>query len=91
MPTYEYHCTACEHITDFFCGFSDRPNSILCEQCEAEAEYRISTGSKPIVKGSSSGETIGDLFDRAGLEIGGAKNKDANKQRLENMRKKKND
>lgn len=91
MPTWEFHCTKCEHITDFFCGFDERPNSILCEECKAKAEYQISAGTRPLNGGTPifhGGQTIGDLFDQGGVEFGSDANKKASKERIKKMRKK---
>jgi len=78
MPTYEFRCSECAHITDFFCGFDERPDSILCCECDAKAPYQISCGGTPIIKGVAlQGETIGDLLDAAGVDTNSQKYKDA--------------
>jgi len=95
MPTYEFGCKACGHITDFSCGFIGRPNSILCsaEGCTNRAKYQISTGTRPIGGGTPifhghQKETLGDLFDKGGVRPGSKANKKANRERIKKMREK---
>jgi putative FmdB family regulatory protein len=57
MPTYEYHCDACEHHFDEFQSMSDKPLK-KCPQCGKPKLRRIfGTGAAIIFKGSGFYET----------------------------------
>jgi putative FmdB family regulatory protein len=57
MPTYEYHCDACEHHFDEFQSFSDKPLK-KCPQCGKPKLRRIfGTGAAVLFKGSGFYQT----------------------------------
>lgn len=47
MPTYEYKCEECDHVTSRTSKISERDEPCSCEEC----------GSEKTVKGFYSGET----------------------------------
>lgn len=52
MPTYEYHCTACQHRWDEFQSITSTP-SRKCPNCrKAKAKRLISAGGGLLFKGS---------------------------------------
>jgi putative FmdB family regulatory protein len=52
MPTYEYHCTACQHRWDEFQPITAKP-SRKCPNCrKAKAKRLISAGGGLLFKGS---------------------------------------
>src|SRR5947207_2106004 len=57
MPTYEYHCDACEHHFDEFQSMSDKPLK-KCPQCGKPKLRRIfGTGAAILFKGSGFYQT----------------------------------
>lgn len=57
MPTYEYHCDACEHHFDEFQSMSDAPLK-KCPQCKKSKLRRVfGTGAAILFKGSGFYET----------------------------------
>jgi len=57
MPTYEYHCDACEHDFEEFQYFSEDPLT-KCPSCKKKKLRRLfGTGSSIIFKGSGFYET----------------------------------
>lgn len=58
MPTYEYHCTACERHMETFQSMRDDPLS-TCPECGVEGKIvrKISGGAGIIFKGSGFYET----------------------------------
>lgn len=57
MPTYEYHCDACEHHFDEFQSMSDAPLK-KCPKCKKSKLRRIfGTGAAILFKGSGFYET----------------------------------
>ena len=42
MPTYDYRCGACDHVTSQVFTMADTPKTIACEECAAEASKIIS-------------------------------------------------
>jgi putative FmdB family regulatory protein len=57
MPTYEYHCDACEHHFDEFQSITDKPLK-KCPQCGKPKLRRIfGPGAAIIFKGSGFYET----------------------------------
>ena len=57
MPTYEYHCDACEHHFDEFQSMSD-PTLKKCPQCKKSKLRRVfGTGAAILFKGSGFYET----------------------------------
>jgi len=57
MPTYEYHCDACEHNFDEFQSMKDEPLK-KCPQCGKNKLRRLfGTGAAVIFKGSGFYET----------------------------------
>ena len=57
MPTYEYHCDACEHEFEEFQYFSEDPLT-KCPSCKKKKLRRLfGTGASIIFKGSGFYET----------------------------------
>ncbi len=57
MPTYEYHCDACEHHFDEFQAMSDKPLK-KCPQCGKPKLRRVfGTGAAILFKGSGFYQT----------------------------------
>jgi putative FmdB family regulatory protein len=57
MPTYEYHCDACDHHFDEFQSMSD-PVLKKCPQCKKQKLRRLfGTGAAVLFKGSGFYET----------------------------------
>src|SRR5438552_4338834 len=57
MPTYEYHCDACEHNFDEFQSMSDKPLK-KCPACGKRKLRRLfGTGAAVLFKGSGFYET----------------------------------
>ena len=51
MPTYEYKCSACEEVFEYFQKMTDEPLKI-CPVCSGEMKRLISGGVGIIFKGS---------------------------------------
>ncbi len=51
MPTYEYECTRCKHITEEFKPMS-APRRQRCPKCRGKVERLISGGTGILFKGS---------------------------------------
>ena len=57
MPTYEYHCDACEHHFDEFQAMTDKPLR-KCPKCKKSKLRRIfGTGAAILFKGSGFYQT----------------------------------
>jgi len=56
MPTYEYRCTACQHLFEEFQSIMDKPLK-KCPQCGGRIKRLIGTGAGIIFKGSGFYET----------------------------------
>ena len=57
MPTYEYHCDACDHNFDEFQSMSDAPLK-KCPQCKKPKLRRVfGTGAAILFRGSGFYET----------------------------------
>jgi putative FmdB family regulatory protein len=57
MPTYEYHCDACDHNFDEFQSMSEAPLK-KCPQCKKQKLRRVfGTGAAILFKGSGFYET----------------------------------
>jgi putative FmdB family regulatory protein len=57
MPTYEYHCDACEHNFDEFQGINDKPLR-KCPKCKKTKLRRVfGSGAAVIFKGSGFYQT----------------------------------
>ena len=56
MPTYEYRCTACQHLFEEFQSIMDKPLK-KCPQCGGRIKRLIGCGSGIIFKGSGFYET----------------------------------
>jgi putative FmdB family regulatory protein len=52
MPTYEFACTSGHKVDRFFRKIADAPAEIVCPECGAPAERRISGGAGLLFKGS---------------------------------------
>ena len=51
MPTYDYKCTKCDHVFEYFQSMSD-PALEDCPKCEGLVRRLVSGGSGLIFKGS---------------------------------------
>ncbi len=56
MPTYEYECTVCGHVTDVFHSMKAKPR-VKCPECGSSTKKRIGAGAGIIFKGSGFYET----------------------------------
>jgi len=56
MPTYEYRCTACQHLFEEFQSIMDKPLK-KCPQCGGRIKRLIGCGAGIIFKGSGFYET----------------------------------
>jgi len=103
MPRLDLLCTKCEHIIeDYIVEHSQLSNGVVTgPECPACANDVFSVywgnGQAPSVTVNSNDpeavfarcKTIGEYWDRRGLEVGGKKNQEANKARVKRMRNKK--
>jgi len=96
MPTYEFQCDNCGAVTDWSGSYDDRPKTVKCEHCaEGTAHYKISAGLRPVTRGSRGAEedwnkssTIGEFWERRGIEPGSEKSKELNKKRVKKLQQK---
>ena len=51
MPTYDYKCSSCNHVFEFFQSMTDDPLTV-CPECGGEVKRMIGGGSGLIFKGS---------------------------------------
>lgn len=51
MPTYDYKCTECNHVFEYFQSMNDDPLSV-CPECGGGVKRMIGGGSGLIFKGS---------------------------------------
>lgn len=51
MPTYDYKCTKCNHVFEYFQSMNDEPLKI-CPECGGEVKRMIGAGAGLIFKGS---------------------------------------
>ena len=56
MPTYDYECVDCDHITEKYHGMSARPR-VKCPECGSRMRKMLGTGAGVIFKGSGFYET----------------------------------
>lgn len=56
MPTYEYKCTSCGNLFEYFQKITDSP-IVKCENCGGELKRLISGGAGPIFKGTGFYQT----------------------------------
>ena len=56
MPTYEYRCTACQHLFEEFQSIMDKPLK-KCPQCGGRIKRLIGCGAGIIFKGSGFYQT----------------------------------
>ncbi len=56
MPTYDYECTECSHITERFHGMTARPR-VKCPECGSRTRKMLGTGAGLIFKGGGFYET----------------------------------
>jgi len=52
MPTYEYECDECHHVTEKTCGFQERYDAPACESCGNPTHQIISGSVSFALKGS---------------------------------------
>ena len=57
MPTYEYKCNDCDHVTLRTSKIADRDEPCPCEECEGETLKGFWTGGTPVVKRKGTGWT----------------------------------
>ena len=103
MPRLDLMCTRCEHILeDVVVDNKNLKNGIVknmeCPACTNDIFSVYWGGGKApgvAVKVTDSTElfsrckTLGEFWDRKGIEIGGEKNKEASIKRIKKMREKK--
>jgi putative FmdB family regulatory protein len=56
MPTYEYECRACGHVTDVFHNMTARPR-VKCPECGGRTKKLFGAGAGIIFRGSGFYET----------------------------------
>ena len=56
MPTYEYKCTSCGELSEYFQSITAEPKT-NCEICGGKLKRLISGGAGPIFKGSGFYQT----------------------------------
>lgn len=56
MPTYEYKCSSCGKIHEYFQKITDEPITV-CEDCGGKLKRLISGGAGPIFKGTGFYQT----------------------------------
>ena len=56
MPTYEYECQKCQHISEAFQSMTAKPLK-KCQECGGKLKRLIGTGAGIIFKGSGFYET----------------------------------
>lgn len=56
MPHYDYLCPECEHVQEEFHKMTAKPR-VECEECGARMKRIITSGQRPIFKGSGFYET----------------------------------
>ena len=56
MPTYEYECKSCGHISDVFHSMTAKPR-VKCSECGGRTKKLIGAGAGIIFKGSGFYET----------------------------------
>ena len=56
MPTYDYVCTKCNKVFEYFQPMSDKPLT-ECPTCHGKVKRKIGAGLGPIFKGSGFYET----------------------------------
>jgi len=67
MPTYEYECKSCGHISDFFHSMTAKPR-VRCPACGGKTRKLIGMGAGIIFKGGGFYET--DYKRQSGLSEG---------------------
>ena len=60
MPLYEYLCSACGEVQIKLFSSSERPETIPCSKCPAEAKYAISSTNFTINGASFANGYAGD-------------------------------
>jgi putative FmdB family regulatory protein len=56
MPTYEYECRSCGHVSDVFHNMTARPR-VKCPECGGRTKKLLGAGAGIIFKGSGFYET----------------------------------
>lgn len=102
MPVHDLHCESCSKISkNTFFSQSQYSNGIItgikCQNCGKD-KFTVywGSGAAPSVTMAAStplerfqrSKTLGEFWDRSGLEIGGQANKKANMNRIKQMRDK---
>ena len=49
MPTYEFECTKCQHVTEKICEIKQRRATTKCEKCGARAKFIMSVSTFTLV------------------------------------------
>lgn len=80
MPIYEYKCGTCDKIIEVYCKMDDVMPFAICT-CGNKACHTYKTGAAYVKK-----TRVGDVWDKAGVNVDTKKKQ---KQRVEDMRKKK--
>jgi len=89
MPTYQFQCEDCGHITEVFCEIKHRKNKISCERCCKNAKRLYTIGGAFIKK-----RRVSDIWDEAGIDTGEGETigrKQRNIERIQKMREKNTD
>ncbi len=73
MPTYDYECKACAHVSEVFHNMTAKPR-VKCPECGGRTKKLIGAGAGIIFKGSGFYET--DYKRKSGSRDGEAKPKD---------------
>jgi len=84
MPTYEYRCSECEHLTEVYSDIDKRKESIKCEKCGKISKRTYSIGGAFIKK-----VRVEDVWRKAGVNVDDGETperKMGNKRRIQKMR-----
>jgi putative FmdB family regulatory protein len=88
MPTYEYECKSCGHISDVFHSMTAKPR-VKCSECGGRTKKLIGAGAGIIFKGSGFYET--DYKRKSGSNGGGSRTKTPDKKPAESKTEKKSE
>ena len=88
MPTYEYECKSCGHISDVFHSMTTKPR-VKCSECGGRTKKLIGAGAGIIFKGSGFYET--DYKRKSGTNGGESGAKTPEKKPSESKTEKKSE